>query len=303
MRNQQPIAAGLALAGLLFTVPALANHSVNVEGEADFDGDGLLGMDEDLDGDQVFGTISGGLAGVSQNGRVTVVTSGRFHEQAVITAAGAVVLEAAPGVEATLEAFQAPGSTPGNPERQGQPGLIIDSNGDFPVVVRNIGSRNWTVGVQVLGASRVTLDGVRADSNTDYGIQIGGIATVAVRNADIAGSGFRRSGTEGILPPNPGIGIAFQGSSSGAVTDSVIAHSAAAGIANQTGSPQAVIALRNTFVGNSPDLSGVRPGDQGQGQGDFDNGCKFCDDFLGGDFLGGGQRGQSSIGLFGLFDF
>ncbi|MEQ8762704.1 MAG: hypothetical protein RL885_02170 [Planctomycetota bacterium] len=40
----------------------LANHPVLVEGETDFDGHGLIGMDEDLDGDRIFGTFSVVLA-------------------------------------------------------------------------------------------------------------------------------------------------------------------------------------------------------------------------------------------------
>src|SRR5438552_3982322 len=91
-----------------------ANHPVLVEGEQDFDGDGLIGDAEDVDNatDQVFGTITAALgsanAGVNQNGRVVIVTSGRFLGTVNITAAnGNVTLEGAPGVEANVEAARA----------------------------------------------------------------------------------------------------------------------------------------------------------------------------------------------------
>ena len=105
-----------------------ANHPVLVEGNncadagpnvttvppgtcGDFDGDGLIGTAEDTDNntDRIFGTINAALGadrnGASQNGRVTIVTSGRFAEVVNITAAnGNVTLEAAPGIEANIDA-------------------------------------------------------------------------------------------------------------------------------------------------------------------------------------------------------
>lgn len=131
-----------------------ANHPVLVEGEADFDGDGRLGTAEDTDGDdRIFGTITAALGaangGANQNGRVTIVTSGRFHEQLIVSNAnGNTTIEAAPGVEATIDAVatgtraaQFSGST--NVVRQGQPGIIINSPNNRYVTLRNLVVRNW----------------------------------------------------------------------------------------------------------------------------------------------------------------
>ena len=60
------------LCGLSTSSLCYANHPVLVEGESDFDGDGLLGTDEDLDGDRVFGTLSVALAADLKNTRHTV---------------------------------------------------------------------------------------------------------------------------------------------------------------------------------------------------------------------------------------
>ncbi|MBA2427390.1 MAG: hypothetical protein H0V60_09975 [Actinobacteria bacterium] len=90
---------------------ASANHAVLVEGEQDYDGDGLIGQAEDNDNatDRIFGTITAALGaangGAGQTGRVTIVTSGRFFESVTIApTTGNVTLEAAPGVEANVEA-------------------------------------------------------------------------------------------------------------------------------------------------------------------------------------------------------
>jgi hypothetical protein len=75
----------LAAVGMLFLlnlpVLAWANHAVLVEGELDFDGDMMVGLAEDNDGDVVFGTITralGAAPALGQNGTAFIVTSGRF---------------------------------------------------------------------------------------------------------------------------------------------------------------------------------------------------------------------------------
>jgi hypothetical protein len=214
--------------------PALANHSVLVEGESDFDGDGKLRVDEDGDGDQVFGTLNGGLNGVSFNGRVTVVTSGRFAEQVVIEPNGVVVLEAAPGVEANIEAFVGGGDPDANATRQNQQGIIVDGDGSFPVELRNLVSRNWTIGILVMGDSRVTIDGVLVDSNVNYGIQAVDSARVLIKHTQVNSSGFRQSGTEGVVDAAPGRGIEFADRSSGIVAHTEVAHSFDCGIADES---------------------------------------------------------------------
>ncbi len=236
------------------TSAVFANHSVLVEGEHDFDGDGLIGAAEDADGDRIFGTINAGLSNANNNGHVTIVTSGRFIETIFITAAnGVVVLEAAPGVTAVVEAFR-PGDNDNNASRESQPGIIIASNGDFPIEIRNMVSRNWTVGIQVTGDSRVTIDGCKTDSNVNFGIQVTDNASVVITDSQINSSGSRRSGTLGQVAAQPGIGISYEGNSHGAVTRTTVAHSVAAGIARQTAGE--VSLLNNTTFNNSPNLLG-----------------------------------------------
>src|SRR3954462_5867265 len=118
-----------------------ANHPVLVEGNCDspvpgttlvspgtcgdFDGDGRIGTAEDTDGaDRIFGTLraawgpgTGAAAGTgaNHNGSILIVTSGRFAEQLIIGNSGFIVgegaanpgnvtIEAAPGVEADIDA-------------------------------------------------------------------------------------------------------------------------------------------------------------------------------------------------------
>lgn len=131
-----------------------ANHPVLVEGNClnppagnpapplgslagtcgDYDGDGRIGTAEDNDGDRVFGTLTRALAnatGANQNGRVLIVTSGVFAETLTITGAnGNVQLEAAPGVDANIDAVLQ--GDPGNAARQNAPGIIVDAPDNRP---------------------------------------------------------------------------------------------------------------------------------------------------------------------------
>jgi len=247
----------LAAATILFSGGVFANHTVLVEGEQDYDGDGLLGADEDTDGDQVFGTIMGGVSGVSDNGRVMIVTSGRFMEQVFLMGNGVTVLEAAPGVDAVVEAFQGGGDAEANNTRQQQPGIIVHSDGSFPLEIRNIVSRNWTDGIQIRGAARVTLDDVRVDSNVNYGIHVLGDSKVVITDSQINSSGYRRSGSLGLTPggdiaPSPGVGIAFKDSASGYISLTTVSHSFGTGIMSNG----QVRLLGNTVFDNSPNYDG-----------------------------------------------
>lgn len=247
----------VALAALALSSTALANHTVLVEGEADYDGDNMIGADEDGDGDQVFGTIGAAVAGVSDNGRVMIVTSGRFFEQVMLKGNGVTVLEAAPGVDAIIEAFNAGGDAGANDTRQQQPGIIVSTDGSFPIEIRNIVSRNWTDGILVDGSSRVTIDDVRVDSNVNYGIHVTHSAKVVVTNSQVNSSGYRRSGSLGATPggdiaPQPGAGIAFEDSSSGLISFTTVAHSFGTGIMSNG----KVRLLANTVFDNSPNYDG-----------------------------------------------
>ncbi len=258
------LATAVMCACLGYSTASLANHPVLVEGEADFDGDGRIGVDEDNDGlDQVFGTINAALGaanrGANQNGHVIIVTSGRFLEVVNITAAnGDVTLQAAPGVEAEIEAVRA-GDAAGNVQRQAAPGIIVNAPGNRIVTIRNIVSRNWTDGILVSGSSRVIIDNCRVEHNKDYGIHVTDSAKATITNSQVIGSGFR-NGAGIVNTPTPGIGIEFEGASSGVVAATTISGSFAAGVANATGNTQAV-KIANTAVvfDNNPNFIGVRP--------------------------------------------
>jgi Right handed beta helix region len=229
-----------------------ANHPVLVEGEADFDGDGRLGTAEDTDGDdRIFGTITAALGaangGANQNGRVTIVTSGRFHEQLIVSNAnGNTTIEAAPGVEATIDAVatgtratQFTGST--NVVRQGQPGIIINSPNNRYVTLRNLVVRNWLEGILVLNQTRVTLDNVRLEGNVNYGIHVTGDSKALITNSQVSSTGFR-VGATGDFPnaqtPTPGSGIVFENSARGLVVHTTVSGNFRHGVA----------ALQNSFA-------------------------------------------------------
>ncbi|MEW6732867.1 MAG: right-handed parallel beta-helix repeat-containing protein [Acidobacteriota bacterium] len=248
----------------LFPFSSSANHPVLVEGDTDFDGDGLLGIAENTDNstDRIFGTITAALdmpnGGANQNGRVTIVTSGRFPELVVITGAnGNVSLEGAPGVDANIDAVLA-GAT-GNPERQAQPGIVVNAPSTRVITIRNIMSRNWTDGIQVTGSSRVIIDNCRLEQNVNFGIRVMGTARVAISNCQVNGSGFRVApGVDGT--PSPGIGIRFEGQSSGTVAFSTVNGSVAAGISNTTGNSRAVGILNvNVFDNNNRNFENINP--------------------------------------------
>ena len=255
-----------------------ANHPVLVEGNncadlgpnvtsvppgtcGDFDGDGRIGVAEDTDNaiDRIFGTINAALGapngGANQNGRVTVVTSGRFPEVVNITAAnGNVTLEAAPGVEANIDAVLA-GET-NNVARQGAPGIIVNAPDNRRVVIRNIVSRNWTEGILIAGNSHVTIDKCRVENNRDYGIHVMDVAKVTITNCQVNATGFRQApGVDNA--PNPGIGIEFDGSSSGRVSSTAVTGSFAAGIAADRSNQRNVLLSEVTVFDNNPDLIGL----------------------------------------------
>lgn len=255
-------AALLAGAGIWNGKDASANHPVLVEGEQDFDGDGLIGVDEDNDSatDQVFGTITAALgmanAGANQNGRVLVVTTGRFLGAATITAAnGNVQLEAVPGVDAIIEAVRA--GDPGNGTRQQRTGIDVNSAATRIVTIRNVTSRNWTDGINIMGASRVILENCRFDNNTNFGIHVVGSAKVTINNCSVTGSGFR-TGANVDNTAKPGIGIGFEGTSSGTVAFTMVSGSVAAGISNMTSNKAAVGLLSINVFDNNPNLNNIK---------------------------------------------
>jgi hypothetical protein len=261
-------------AGNWSTVPVSANHPVFVEGDTDFDGDNLVGLAEDTDNgtDNVFGTLTAALGsannGANQNGRVLIVTSGRFRESITITGAnGNVSVEAAPGVEADIDAVvagdrssQFPGTT--NATAQALPGIIVDAPANRVIVLRNLMTRNWTDGIRVLNNSRVTIDNVRAEYNTNTGIAISGNARVSISNSQINGTGFR-AGATGNFPseanvPAFGHGISFSGASRGSIIATSVTSSFGVGIVSTTGNPSGVVLQSVNSFDNAVNFDGVR---------------------------------------------
>ncbi len=241
-----------ALGGLAF-----ANHPVLVEGESDFDGDGLIGVDEDLDGDRVFGTITTALAAdlgaVNQNGAVRIVTSGRFPEVLVITGSnGNVTLEAAPGVDASIDAVLA--GFPGNVERQDMAGITVDAGDNRSIILRNLTIRNWSTGIVVEGDSHLTIDNCRVEQNLNYGIRVRGSARVAITHCQVIGTGYR-VGAAGSSPdavvPDPGTGIRFEGSSRGLLANTAATANFGRGVSGHGVQKMSFLDFDNRRGGNS----------------------------------------------------
>lgn len=269
-----PLVALCATAALMCAPSAWANHPVLVEGNCnnppagnggpvpvgtcgDYDGDGRIGTDEDNDGDRVFGTINAAnsAAGANNNGTITIVTSGTFPETVTLT--GNVTLQAAPGVDANLDAVLQ--GDPGNGARQAQPGIIVNAPANRYVVIRNITSRNWTSGIQVNGVSRVAIESCRSEHNINYGIEVNDSARVKVDKSEVNATGFRQSAA-GDFPapfnPNPGIGISFEDNARGAVFRTEVSGSFRAGISDRS---RGGVRLSDVYLfDNNPDKEGIR---------------------------------------------
>lgn len=239
---------------------ALANHPVLVEGEKDYNGNGLVGAAEDsaTPTDRVFGTINGALGtannGIAQNGSIQIVTSGRFPELVQITpTTGNVTIEAAPGVLADIDAVLQ--GDPGNGFRQGIPGIIINAPATSRITLKNLTIRNWTVGVFIMGNSNVTLENCLIEGNTNQGILVGNNAKVAIVNCTITSSGFRTAAAPVTNPRAPGAGIQFFDNASGIVSNSTITGNFDVGIERVgTGT---VTVRNNTLFNNNPDTRGA----------------------------------------------
>ncbi|MFN2390843.1 MAG: right-handed parallel beta-helix repeat-containing protein [Pyrinomonadaceae bacterium] len=234
-------------------ISMLANHPVLVEGNCnvppagsssvitpgtcgDYDGDGKIGTAEDTDGDQVFGTISGAnsATGVNNNGTITIVTSGTFPEQIILR--GNVTLQAAPGVDANIDAVLQ--GDPGSTARQGQTGILVNAQANRYVVIRNITIRNWASGIQVVSSSRVAIENCILEHNVNYGIVVRDSASVKIDQSEVIATGFRLDPATGDFPsannPNPGIGISFEAQSRGAVFRTEVSGSLTVGISDRS---------------------------------------------------------------------
>jgi Right handed beta helix region len=269
-----------------------ANHPVLVEGNCDspvpgttlvapgtcgdFDGDGRIGTAEDTDGaDRIFGTLRAALGpgtgaaagtGANYNGSILIVKSGRFAESLIIGNAGFIpgegtanpgnlTIEAAPGVEADIDAVLQGDPAGGNTARQAGAGIvIIYSAPDSVVTLRNLTIRNFLEGVGAALNSRVVIDNCRFENNRDNGVRIQDSVRLTISNTQITASG-RRIPVSG--PSNPGNGLTVQNAAQARIYDSVFSHNLAAGISNLTGIAGNVVLFKVGTYFNGTDINGT----------------------------------------------
>ena len=268
----------LALAG---TRPAEANHPVLVEGNCDspvpgttivepgtcgdFDGDGRIGTAEDTDGaDRIFGTINAALGpgtgaaagtGANFNGRIVIVKSGRFSEAVnpatntainIALGSGHVQIEAAPGVDANIDAVFQGDPAGGNNIRQDAIGLSASGPSGATVTLRNLVVRNWAIGMRVGGNVQVLVENCRFDNNRDFGIQMLNSSRLTLNNSQVTATG-RRVGTANNAT-SFGHGVQFADASAGVLSSSVIVNNLGAAIQQNSG--LAVVTFHLVTTGN-----------------------------------------------------
>ena len=270
------------------TVPTVPGTGGSTSGGicGDFDGDGRIGTAEDTDGaDRIFGTINAALGpgtgaaagtGANHNGRITIVKSGRFAETLYIgqnlqgpsapgvANPGNVTIEAAPGVEANIDAILQGDPAGGNLARTASTGIqVVYTGTDRVVTLRNLVIRNFANGIQTFINSRVHIDNCRLEHNLNYGIQVTNTSRVVISNTKIDGTG-RRTGI-GSSAANPGTAILVQDTAKALIEFTTITHSAGTGIDNITGSTANVVLFKvgsyfNTFnIANNGALVAPNP--------------------------------------------
>ena len=258
---------GLIAVVCFLTVNAWANHPVFLEGNClvppsgssptitagtcgDYDGDGRIGTAEDTDGDRVFGTIKGanGATGINNNGTITVVTSGVFAENP-LNITGNVTLQAAPGVEAIIDAVLQ--GDPDNDGRQVSSGLFINTEPYRRVLIRNITIKNFATGIRISGGSMVVLENVKIENCRDYGVDAQSGNSLSIFNSSITSIGYRQSSL-GDYPffntAAEGTAVKFQSNLNLNVVNSHIANNFKRGIWN-TGTGSVCIS-NSSFINN-----------------------------------------------------
>ncbi len=227
----------------------------------DYDGDGRLGAAEDADGDAIYGTLSAALVANGTNPRrnvtITVVTSGTFAEAVTITDAyGNVTLQAAPGVVASLDA-QPQGDD--NSTLRSQNGITVNS-ARF-VTIRNLTIRNWSGGVAARGNAEVVIENCRFENNATSGVYAEGDAKVLLTHSAVLATGVRNFEQDSNPPvlPAPAFGVYFNGKASGLIFSTTVSGTSGAGVANNTGRPNAVCAYLVNSFNNSPNFDRIIP--------------------------------------------
>ena len=277
------LVVGLVGIPVLMTPSTSANHPVLVEGNCDspvpgttivtvntcgdYDGDGRIGTAEDTDGaDRIFGTIGAAIGagtgaaagtGANFNGRIIIVKSGRFAEALVFAIPnGHLQIEAAPGVEANIDAvFQGdPGG--GNNARQEAVGIDMSLASGLSVTLRNLTIRNWAIGIRQNGLGRLYIENCRIENNRDFGIQAMSESRLVIERSTINGTG-RRIGTANNATVF-GHGIQYQDLAAGVINKSVIANSRGAGVNCISG--RATVVIETVFADNDGGVAiGTRP--------------------------------------------
>lgn len=279
------------------SVNVSANHPVLVEGNCDspvpgttivtlgtcgdYDGDGRIGTAEDTDGaDRIFGTLKAALGpgtgaaagtGANNNGRITIVRSGRFAEFLLIGQTipeypdqgtanpGNVTIEAAPGVEANIDAVLQGDPAGGNTARQGGYGIVIYNGSNTTpttvVTLRNLVIRNFLRGIFTAGSTRVNIDNCRIENNRDYGIYLTDFGQVVISNSQIQSNGFRIPVSG---PSSPGGGIGMEDGTKLFVVNTVIANNSGPGIVNFTGVAGNLVLYKVVSAFNSTDIDGPK---------------------------------------------
>lgn len=275
--------ASATLTFVLFPIMAFANHPVFVEGNngadgavgttvtppgtsGDWDGDGRVGTAEDTDNstDRIFGTLTAALlgtnGGANANGHVIIVSSGRFNEALRIPNAaagqaninGVTIIEAAPGVEAVIDAVVA-GDGAGNATRQAAPGIVVDTpSTDRIIILRNLVIRNFTVGLEVRNNARVIVENCRFDSNTDAHVHVFDNASLSINDSALRAAGMRFNPAQAAA--NPGDGVVFHDFSNGAISGSSIVGNTATGVRNA--GKGSVRVANSTVFNNGDDFDG-----------------------------------------------
>jgi parallel beta-helix repeat protein len=278
------------------SVNVSANHPVLVEGNCDspvpgttivnigqcgdYDGDGRIGTAEDTDGaDRIFGTLKAALGpgtgaaagtGANNNGRIIIVRSGRFAEQLLIgttipafpdqgtATPGNVTIEAAHGVDATIDAVLQGDPAGGNTARQDGVGILIFNNGGntagtIVVTLRNLVVRNFKEGIVTAGNTRVNIDNCRIENNRDIGIHLTDFGQVVISNSQIQSNGFRIPVSG---PSTPGAGIMVEDGVKARVVNTVVANNSGPGISNFTAVAGNLVLFKVVTAFNTPDLLG-----------------------------------------------
>jgi hypothetical protein len=245
----------------------------------DYDGDGRIGTAEDTDGaDRIFGTINAALGpgtgaaagtGINHSGRVVIVRSGRFAEAIYIgqiqcagcpgaTTPGNVTLEAAPGVDAVIDAIFQGDPAGGNATRQNSTGIAVAYTAGSSlgatrlVVLRNLTVRNFARGAEISHGARILIDNCRFENNQNAGVVLNFNSRAVISNTQVSGTGFRTTGAAS----NPGHGIWLDVGAQARLVNTTVSHNLNVGIFNATGNAANLVFFKVSSYFNGTDTLG-----------------------------------------------